>query len=284
MINQSQSRISYFPDEQINEIALPERFTFPFYYEPHPLTKIAVAELQHYLETQTDLDHNFGLRDDQEGTVIGKMFGVLVVQDTEGKLGYLSAFSGKLADSNEHPKFVPPVFDMLVENSFFLKEMEIINSVNARVKKIESDNNYQQLTRSLAKSSARSSREIAAFKEQLKHNKENRKQLREKQKISLSQQDYDLLEADLIKQSLFDKHQLKVLTNKWQQVLEALRTSLDQYELAIASLKNERKERSGALQQQLFEQYVFLNIEGKKQKLAGDLQPYSFWQTTCSSR
>jgi tRNA pseudouridine32 synthase/23S rRNA pseudouridine746 synthase len=267
LINQSQSRISYFPDEQINEIALPERFTFPFYYEPHPLTRIAVAELQHYLETQTDLDHNFGLRADQEGTIIGKMFGVLVVQDTEGKLGYLSAFSGKLADSNEHPKFVPPVFDMLVENSFFLKGMEIINSVNVRIKKIESDNNYQQLTSSLAASSARSSQEIAAFKEQLKHNKENRKQLREKQKISLNQQDYDLLEADLIKQSLFDKYQLKVLTSKWQQVLEALRTSLNEYEDAITCLKNERRERSGALQQQLFEQYVFLNIEGKSKSL-----------------
>ncbi len=109
-------------EEAIEGIALPARFTFPFYYEPHPLTKIAAAALQDYLATQTHLDHNFGLDTDAEGMAIGKMFGVLVVQDTAGKLGYLSAFSGKLAGSNDHPEFVPPVFDMLVENSFFFRE------------------------------------------------------------------------------------------------------------------------------------------------------------------
>src|SRR5690606_10377660 len=83
-------RITYFPENLINSIDLPERFTFPFYYEPHELTKIAAEELQHYLETQTELDHNFGLNENQEGIVIGKMFGVLVVKDTKGKLGYLS--------------------------------------------------------------------------------------------------------------------------------------------------------------------------------------------------
>ena len=160
----TKSKISYFPDKTINEIALPERFTFPFYYEPHPLTKIAASELQHYLETQTHLDHNFGLSAGNEGIVIGKMFGVLVVQDTEGKLGYLSAFSGKLAGSNDHPKFVPPVFDMLVENSFFLKEIEIINTINARIKEIESNNNYQQLKLDIERISAQSLQEISATK------------------------------------------------------------------------------------------------------------------------
>jgi tRNA pseudouridine32 synthase/23S rRNA pseudouridine746 synthase len=260
----SQSRISYFSDKAINEIALPERFTFPFYYEPHPLTKIAVAELQHYLETQTDLDHNFGLSADKEGIVIGKMFGILVVQDTEGKPGYLSAFSGKLAGSNDHPKFVPPVFDMLVENSFFLKEQEIINTINTRIEEICSDKNYQHLKLDVEKLSAQSFQEISAFRKQLKSNKESRKQLREKQK---NNQDYVKIEADLVKQSLHDKHQLKMLTNKCEQLLEEMRTKLAQYEADIETLKNERKERSAALQQQLFGQYVFLNKDGKSKSL-----------------
>ena len=90
MGNDDQNRISYFPDSIINEIALPDRFTFPFYYEPHPLAKIAAAELECYLETQTDLNHNFGLTTGKEEAAIGKMFGVLVVLDTAGKPGYLS--------------------------------------------------------------------------------------------------------------------------------------------------------------------------------------------------
>ena len=267
MIDNSQSRISYFPDQPINEIELPERFTFPFYYEPHPLTKIAAAELQHYLETQTHLDHNFGLSADKEGIVVGKMFGVLVVQDTEGKLGYLSAFSGKLAGSNDHPRFVPPVFDMLVENSFFLQEIEIINTINARIKEIRSSDNYQHLKLDDEKLSAQSLQEISAFRIQLKGNKERRKQHREKQKNSLSQPDYDVVEAGLIKESLHDKHQLNVLTNKWEQVLSAVRTRLAQFEHEIDILKNERKEKSAALQAQLFAQYVFLNKDGKSKSL-----------------
>ncbi len=254
-------------DQPVNEMALPERFTFPFYYDPHPLTKIAATELQQYLETQTHLDHNFGLDADKAGTVVGKMFGVLVVQDTQGKLGYLSAFSGKLAGSNDHPRFVPPVFDMLVENGFFLKEIEIINTINARIKKLEEDNNYQHLKLDDEKLSAQSLQEIAAFRKQLKDNKENRKQLREQQKNSLSQPDYEVVEAELIKQSLHDKHQLNVLTNKWEQILSAVRTRLAQFECEIDILKNERKEKSAALQAQLFAQYVFLNKDGKSKSL-----------------
>lgn len=267
MIDNSQSKISYFLDQPIHEIALPERFTFPFYYEPHPLTKIAATELQQYLETQTHLDHNFGLDADKAGIVVGKMFGVLVVQDTAGKLGYLSAFSGKLAGSNDHPKFVPPVFDMLVENGFFLKEIEIINTINARIKNIGEDNNYQHLKLDVEKLSAQSLQEIAAFRNQLKDNKERRKQLREQQKNSLSQPDYAVVEAELIKQSLHDKHRLNVLTNKWDQVLSAVRTRLAQFEHEIEILKNERKEKSAALQAQLFAQYLFLNKDGKSKSL-----------------
>jgi tRNA pseudouridine32 synthase/23S rRNA pseudouridine746 synthase len=264
----SQSKISYFKDNLINEIPLPERFTFPFYYEPHPLAKIAASELQHYLETQTDIDHNFGLADDDEkGTAIGKMFGILVVQDTEGKLGYLSAFSGKLAGSNSHSKFVPPVFDMLVENSFFLKEQGTINTINAQIQEKESDEGYQKLKLDIEIAAAQCLLEIAALKQQSISNKENRKALRIEYKNSLDQQDYDIAEALLIRQSLHDSYQLKDLNRKWKRLLEEMRTKLALFEVDIEALKNERKERSAALQQQLFEQYAFLNKDGKSKNL-----------------
>ena len=40
--------------EDFSGISIPEKFTFPFYYEPHALTKIAVNEVQEYLKIQTD--------------------------------------------------------------------------------------------------------------------------------------------------------------------------------------------------------------------------------------
>ena len=51
----------------ISGFSLPERFTFPFYYEPHPISKLASIELQEHIERQTNWKHDFNK--------IGKIFG-----------------------------------------------------------------------------------------------------------------------------------------------------------------------------------------------------------------
>lgn len=267
MTNTTPNNISYFSEDAINGIALPERFTYPFFYEPHPLTRIAAAELQDYLESQTDLDHNFGLIEDQEGLVIGKMFGVMVVQDSEGKLGYLSAFSGKLAGSNNHSKFVPPVFDMLIEDSFFLKEQYILNSINDQVKEIEGNEKYKKLRQDLKHFTTQSLEEIADFKHKLKINKDNRKYLRIEQKSVLSSEDFIAFEAYLIQHSLHYKYQFNVLVDKWTKTIAEIQSELIEFDNTIETLKKERREKSGALQHQLFEQYVFLNKDQKEKSL-----------------
>lgn len=260
-------KINYFTEGELSGISLPERFTFPFYYDPHPLTKIAAEHLQQYLEAQTELDHNFGLHADAEGMVIGKMFGVLVVQDAEGRIGYLYACSGKLADSNDHTMFVPPVFDMLTEDSFFLKEQVVIDGINSEIEQLQADERYNMLKVELQQQSMLADKELSACKQLLKDNKEQRKQLREQQRVMLNEHEYSLFDAEMIKQSLYDKHQLKLLTEKWKGRLDNISTELQQVDNRLQTLKGERKERSAALQKQLFEQYVFLNKEGKEKSL-----------------
>jgi tRNA pseudouridine32 synthase/23S rRNA pseudouridine746 synthase len=269
-------KIKYFSGDVLEGIPLPKRFTFPFYYEPHQLTRIAATELQQYLEQQTELDHNFGLHADAEGMIIGKMFGVLVVQDAEGRIGYLSAFSGKLADSNDHPLFVPPVFDMLTEDSFFLKEQDVIDTINKEIEQLLTDGDYNSLKKSYEQLSASSSKQILACKLQLKKNKEQRGQLRMQQKEVLNEQDYSLFDAEMVKQSLYDKHQLKLLTETWKGKLDNISAELHKIDSRIQALKNERKERSAALQKQLFEQYVFLNKEGREKSLQEIFSQTSF--------
>lgn len=119
-------------DQRAKELALPEKFTFPFNYEPHPLSLLAVEQLQFYLKNEQKWQHNFGLTDDSE-VVIGKMFGVLVVTTEENELGYLAAFSGKLAGSNLHPGFVPPLFDGLENGSFLNEGMTAITRMNEEI-------------------------------------------------------------------------------------------------------------------------------------------------------
>lgn len=263
----SQHKVTYFSEASIKGIALPERFTFPFYYEPHPLAEIAAQELKHYLETQTVLEHNFGIAPGAEGLVIGKMFGVLVVEDAGGKLGYLSGFSGKLAGSNDHPGFVPPVFDMLEENSFFLKEQYILNAINDRVSEIEADENYKKLRHEFKHLTARSEAELTALKAKLKTNKEDRKKLREEERPLLNDKHFARLEAYLVRHSLNDRHQSRLLTAYWKQQLDEVQSQLAVFDNEIESLRGERAEKSAALQQQLFEQYVFLNNNKKEKSL-----------------
>jgi tRNA pseudouridine32 synthase / 23S rRNA pseudouridine746 synthase len=116
---------------------LPEKFTYPFSYKPHALALLASEELQRHLAQQQVWDHNFGLEDRQEGPVIGKMFGVLVVETLQNKIGYLAAFSGKLAGGFHHPHFVPPVFDSLTEGSFLNSGMTALTRINQEIKLLQ---------------------------------------------------------------------------------------------------------------------------------------------------
>ena len=152
----------------ISGISLPEKFTFPFYYQPHPLSEMAALELQNYLETQTDFEHNFGLDEKQTGLVIGKMFGVLVCQNEEGKLGYLWAFSGKLANENHHNYFVPTVFDMLTENSFFRKEEELLNAYNRKIESLEKNSDYHTTLENFNQSKIQAEAELQQQKTRIK--------------------------------------------------------------------------------------------------------------------
>jgi tRNA pseudouridine32 synthase/23S rRNA pseudouridine746 synthase len=92
----------------LNDIALPERFNYPFNYQPHVLCQIAANELQQHLLTQTEWVHDFGIDNYVDATNIGKMFGVMAVRAINGEIGYLAAFSGKLAGKNNLSRFVPP--------------------------------------------------------------------------------------------------------------------------------------------------------------------------------
>lgn len=86
----------------------PQRFTYPFCYEPHPLCRMAAQEVQNYIASHDEIKGDA----DQ-----GKMFGVLVVSlpasasEGEERLAFLAAYSGLLAGRNDWDYFVPPVYD-----------------------------------------------------------------------------------------------------------------------------------------------------------------------------
>lgn len=252
------SYFQYFK-QPITTYELPEKFDYPFYYEPTEIAKQACKELQEYLETQTDFEHNFGLENDLSSTPIGKMFGVLVVRNQENKIGYLAAVSGKLSNTNQHKILVPPVFDMLNKNGFFLEQEERLNEINRILESLENNQNYLQTKEEFIQFEINSKLKIEEGKQLLKSNKKDRKSQRETISSTLSEEEIQFFEEDLVKQSLRDKYEFRVLSEKLDAEKQILLNKINVFETEINSLKEERKTKSNSLQNQLFNQYQFLN-------------------------
>src|SRR5690606_4542217 len=251
----------------VSSLDRPKRFTFPFCYEPHLLSILASEELQGYLCEQKDFEHNFGLNDTRSGMPIGKMFGVLVVEDKQGRLGYLAGCSGKLAGSNRHRYLVPPIFDMLDENGFFLKEEEIINKLNREIEQLTCDPRIESLRAELEKAKVRSTEKMASLRALHKANKAERKHIRQTNRDKLSKEEYELLEQDLVKQSYRDQHEYDVQKQSCQQEVKERQQALDSVLAVITQKKEIRKQRSAQLQSRLFDQYQFLNARGEVRSL-----------------
>jgi tRNA pseudouridine32 synthase/23S rRNA pseudouridine746 synthase len=251
----------------IEHIGLPEKFTFPFYYEPHPLAVLAAEQLQEYLLTQEDFIHNFGIDPNDDSLIIGKMFGVLVVKNSVGEIGFLAAFSGKLAESNHHKMFVPPVFDMLYENSFFTQDSEVVNIINRKIEAIEANQDYIHCKESYASLMSQSQQELSEKKQWLNDAKRERKAKRKSAQDELSPSDFEELTEALKKESLRNQFYYRELSEHWKDKLTAAKSALDKFEDELKSLKTERKEKSNQLQRKLFEQYTFLNQNQENKSL-----------------
>lgn len=236
----------------ITDIPLPERFTYPFCYTPHPLCILAAKEVQSYLTRQT------AWKDELRQ---GKMFGVLIVQTEHGETGYLAAFSGILAGKNLHPFFVPPVYDLLQPQGFFKIEEEKISSINCNIRQLENDKAYAALSAELARTIQSAENILATAKAQLKEAKTAREQRRKEKELNAQE------EAELIRESQFQKAEYKRLERSWKARITTLQTQTEDWERRISALKSERKTRSAALQQKLFEQFGMLNYRGEVKNL-----------------
>lgn len=236
----------------ISDIPLPERFTYPFCYTPHPLCVMAAKEVQHYLSKQSEW---------QEELSQGKMFGVLIVQTEDGSIGYLTAFSGILAGKNIHPYFVPPVYDLLQPQGFFKIEEGNISAINRRIRRLEEDKKYIDLRSNLTQTTQSAQDALSIAKTQLKEAKDKRELLRKTGQLNAKE------EAELIRESQFQKAEYKRLERSWKDKIASLQVEAGNWEKQIQELKAERKVRSAALQQQLFEQFRMLNYRGEVKTL-----------------
>ena len=265
-ISETDAYINWLPSSILQQHELPFRFTFPFYYRPHPLSIYAAEEVMSLLE-RSNFQHNFGLDPNKKGLVIGKMFGILLIKSQNGKIGYLKAFSGKLANSNIHEGFVPPIFDMLQSNGFYIQGEKELIQLNHAIVALEESERYKELQRKLSEVEVEKTNDIQNFRTLMAKNKADRKRQREEAILHLSTTEYEQLQAQLIQQSHYDQYLLKQKRVFWQLQIDETEKKLEEELEKINELKEQRKQKSNALQQRLFSQYNFLNKSGERKNV-----------------
>jgi tRNA pseudouridine32 synthase/23S rRNA pseudouridine746 synthase len=247
------------------DTVLPDTLGYPFYYTPHPLAIQAAHQLQEIIQEKSiEWQHNFGLINEENA--IGKMFGVLVVQNQQQEVGFLAGFSGKLADKNDHLGFVPPVFDMLRTNSHFRKEEQEIHKITLELESLLEDPSLIALQEKITLLNEKHQQTIAETKQQIKRNKKER-DARRKSFETLTKEEFNTLLEQLANQSKQEQLALKHLNKQFSLEREQLATEWETYQTKLTFLKEERKSRSATLQQHLFEQYTFLNKDRRPRSL-----------------
>jgi len=254
-------KTSYFIPfkESIESEVLPERFTYPFYYEPHPLCVKAAEELQMHIEEQTIWQHDFD--------TTGKMFGVLLVKNRKDEVGFLAAFSGKLAGVNHLPLFAPPVYDMLNEKGFYKKGEIALNELNAKIKKLQQNPKIKELQDQLEKEKIRAKQSIEDFRNTIIESRRKRKEQRTIGKNTLDEKALEILVNQLATESVNQKNELKRIQQHWEAQLNSVESKWKELNNEIEQLKKQRKIASNTLQKRLFSEYHFLNISGEKKSL-----------------
>ena len=239
-------------ESDISVVEAPGRFNNPFYYSPHALCVAAAGEVRAKLLCDSAVAAD---------AARGKMLGVLVVRDSGGSLGYLAAFSGLLSGSNNVDGFVPPVFDLQSPSGYFKQEEGEITALNRRIKEAECGDGYIASIAAISDLKRAMDEHLTAMREEMHRCKQRRSELRASG--NLSPED----EAALVRESQFQKAELKRTTARWQQRIAECEAVVAPVKASIATMKEERKRRSAALQRWLFEQFKVRNANGCEKSL-----------------
>lgn len=250
------------------DIQPPHQFTFPFCYEPHPLCRLAAAEVEHHIVES-------GVW--QGETSCGKMFGVLVVRYELGvrnyelgvrscELGFIAAYSGLLAGRNDWAYFVPPVFDAQQPDGHFKVTERSISDINREIDCIRHSDEYKRVKAEEAALRQKVADRIAAMKQHIASAKAERDRRRSDAQAGL----VHISEAEtaaMTRESQTLKADLRRLKQRLDMELSAAHALTFQYDERIAALRQRRRSMSDELQRWLFMQYRMLNARGEERNL-----------------
>lgn len=253
--------LHHFP-RTVRTEELPRQLNNPFSYTPHPLcieaARLVEEELERLLLTESKGNEQDTRTGAGEAAVEGKMMGVLVVETPEGEVGFLAAFSGLLMGRSVHPWFVPPIFDPTLPEGYFRREEAAISAINSHILALQQSDAYREAHKALEQATDSVKEQLAILRQQLSEQKAARHALRQQDTLTAAD------EARLIRESQHQKAEFRRKERELQRLLEPLQEQVALQGQRLQQLKQERKSRSAALQQWLFEQYVVHNGRGQQ--------------------
>lgn len=239
-------------------LTLPQRLNHPMGHIVHPLCQQAAAEVQRYIASVDEWQEEIGN---------GKMFGVLVVETPERRLGFLAAYSGLLAERNDWPYFVPAVFDFQQPDEHFKQEEARIVGLNRQIATLETAPELQAARAALTAAHQAMDKELEEWRRQMAEAKQRRDAIRQARSANEPSADTNTTEAELTLESQWMKAELRRKRQRHTATIATLEEKASQFESKIQELRIERKQRSEALQQWLFTHFELLNAQGERRHL-----------------
>ena len=263
------------PTDRYNKDSLPAIFAYPHSYEPHPIAKLAADDLRKQIQSS---ENQFFQANNE---TVGKMMGVMVVQyqyrnnggenSDDKHLGYLKAYSGTLPPGITFPKeegFCPPIYDRFDIDGFYKQGEDELNELNRLVDQSEYDPQRQLRKEKLNKIQEACNVEWKAAKKNEKTQKKERRLIRQNAlDATIDEREYEMLDERLKQEGAAIQRQMKQLKLQIRDEVSKAQDAVDEIETRLQDLEVGRRDKSRELQDKLFNQYNFLNIQGETRSL-----------------
>ena len=230
----------------------PSRMNNPMGYAPHPLCIAAAEEVQRHILACEDW-----LKDADRG----KMFGVLVVEDKTGRLGFLAAYSGLLANRNDWDYFVPAVFDFQQPDGHFKRKEAEISDINRQVALLEQSPLLHEQRNLLQQAKAAMEEDLKRWKAKAATAKQRRDAMRS------GAIPRTMTDEEMLRESQWMKAEAKRLRQRHEHAIAIQQDKLDALEADIGQLRMLRHQKSDTLQKWLFDHFRLLNALGEERTL-----------------
>jgi tRNA pseudouridine32 synthase/23S rRNA pseudouridine746 synthase len=257
-----------FLEPQLDPRDVPEAFPSPFdELGPHELARRAAEVMQ------AELRGGFispglptAMLDGPEG---GKMFGVLVVQEPGGRIGFLQAFSGMLGGRWEVAGFVPPLFDREARVQVEPEGEATVKRLLARFEEHQSSAELLAIRSAHEAQEARHAEERAAMRARHEENRRRRHARRAEIEASVALTEAEKSEAlhALDQESRGDKAERRRLEATQEEEQRALRPKRTRLERRGRALERLRQIFCRSLMKRIHDAYEVPNARGERRPL-----------------